>query len=79
MCAQAAESVAVKLSTAPINLIQTLIDTISQQLPKTEPELALFRRTLEAPCRILERKMRNCGFLAGTLLVALYCAIFVLY
>lgn len=55
-----------KLSTAPINLIQTLIDTVSAQLPKSEPELALFRRTLEAPCRILELSMRNCGFLAGT-------------
>jgi len=54
--------VAARLSSAPISLMSSLITTISHHLPKTEPELALFRRTLEAPCRLLEAKLRNFGF-----------------
>jgi len=59
---QAADSVAAKLNSAPISLMTQLINTISHHLPKTEPELATFRRTLESPCRLLEAKLRNFGF-----------------
>jgi hypothetical protein len=59
---QAADSVAAKLNSAPIFLMTQLITTISHHLPKTEPELATFRRTLESPCRLLEAKLRNFGF-----------------
>ena len=44
--------------------MQVLIDAIAHQLPKSEAELALFRRTLEPHCRLLETRLRNCGFLA---------------
>ena len=53
---------AAKLSSAPIFLMPQLINTISHHLPKTEPELATFRRTLESPCHLLEAKLRNFGF-----------------
>jgi len=57
-----ADSVAQKLADPPFALMQTLIETILHQLPKSESELSVFRRALEAPCRILENKLRNVGF-----------------
>jgi hypothetical protein len=54
--------VAQKLRSDSISLVQELISTISHQLPKTEPELVSFRRTLEGPCKLLEAKLLSFGF-----------------
>lgn len=53
----------VKLNEPPFALIPTLIATISHHIPKSESDLAYFRRTLEGPCRLFEAKLRSFGFL----------------
>jgi hypothetical protein len=60
---QAATIMAEKLQEGPSSLMQALIGAVAQQLPKSEAELPLFRRSLEGPCRLLETKLRSFGLL----------------
>ena len=59
----AAEAIAVRLNTAPIALISTIIESISYQLPKSESELSAYRRSLEVPCRVFETKLYSIGLI----------------
>lgn len=51
-----------KLNAPPISFLTMLTDAVSLQMPKTEAELVIFRRSLEKPCQELDEKLHLFGF-----------------
>lgn len=55
------------LGLGPINLMQTLRNTILSSLPKIESEVLTFQKLLEKPCRDFETKLESYHLLLNTI------------